>query len=140
MATFTKFNTFALALGQKKHNLSSDQLKVVLTNTDPTASASIYTDITAPLDTTNLSGATPFNITTTSWTQTGGLASLVLADLVLTASGGNTASFRYVAICNDTASNDELIGYYDYGASAIITDGNTFTIDFTDLQTLLTIQ
>ena len=140
MATFTKVNTFALALGQKKHNLASDQLKVALTNTDPTASASIYTDITAPLDNTNLSGATPFNITTTSWTQTGGLASLVLADLVLTASGGNTASFRYVAIYNDTATNDELIGYYDYGASTTITDGNTFTIDFTDLQTLLTIQ
>jgi hypothetical protein len=140
MATFTKINTFALALGQKKHNLGSDQLKVALTNTDPTATANVYADLTSPLATTNLSGATPFNITTTSWTQTGGLASLVLVDLVLTASGGDVGPFRYVVIYNDTATNDELIGYYDYGAAATITDGNTFTIDFNEANTLLTLQ
>jgi hypothetical protein len=139
MATFNKVLTLGLALGSEKHTLATDQLKVALTNTDPTTSAVDYGDITSPLPTTNLSGATPFNITTTSFTQTGGVASLVLADLVLTADGGNVGPFRYVVIYNDTAPADELIGYYDYGAEATITDGNTFTVDFTELQTLIEI-
>jgi hypothetical protein len=137
MATYIKFNSFVEAVAEKVHNLGSDQLKVALTNTDPTATAEDYGDLTSPLDTTNLSGATPFNITRTSSSQTSGTYSLVLEDLVLTASGGDTDPFRYVVIYNDTATNDELIGYYDYGASTSITDGNTFTIDFTQAQTLL---
>lgn len=140
MATFTKINSFVEAVAEGKHNLATGQLKVALTNTDPTAASNVYADLTSPLDTTNLSGATPFNITTTSSSQTGGLYSLVLTDLVLTASGGDTDAFRYVVVYNDTAANDELIGYYDYGASTTITDGNTFTIDFSEANTLLTIQ
>lgn len=140
MATFTKFNSFIEAVAEKKHNLASDQLKVALTNTDPTAASSVYADLTSPLATTNLSGATPFNITTTSSSQTGGLYSLVLTDLTLTASGGDVGPFRYVVIYNDTATNKELIGYYDYGTSASITDGNTLTINFNESDTLLTLQ
>lgn len=140
MATFTKFNSFVEAVAEKKHNLASDQLKVALTDTDPTAAATVYASLTSPLATTNLSGATPFNITTTSSSQTGGLYSLVLTDLTLTASGGDVGPFRYVVIYNDTATNDELIGYYDYGTSASITDGNTLTINFNESDTLLTLQ
>ena len=137
MANYTKFNSFVEAVAEKVHNLGSDQLKVALTNTDPTAAATNYAGLTSPLPTTNLVGATPFNITRTSSSQTSGTYSLVLEDLVLTASGGDVGPFRYVVIYNDTATNDELIGYYDYGASTSITDGNTFTIDFTQSQTLL---
>jgi hypothetical protein len=137
MASYIKFNSFVEAVAEKVHNLGSDQLKVALTNTDPTAAATNYAGLTSPLATTNLVGATPFNITRTSSSQTSGTYSLVLQDLTLTASGGDVGPFRYVVIYNDTATNDELIGYYDYGASASITDGNTFTIDFTQSQTLL---
>lgn len=140
MATFTKFNSFVEAVAEKKHNLASDQLKVALTDTDPTAAATVYASLTSPLATTNLSGATPFNITTSSSSQTGGLYSLVLTDLTLTASGGDVGPFRYVVIYNDTATNKELIGYYDYGTSATITDGNTLTINFNESDTLLTLQ
>jgi hypothetical protein len=135
MATFTKFQPFTLALGSKKHNLASDQLVVALTNTAPNASDDTLSDITQ-ISYTNCSTR---NITTTSYTQTGGTASLVLADLVLTASGGDIAEFRYVIVYNDTATNDDLIGYIDYGAAVNVTDGNTFTIDLTDAQTLLDI-
>jgi hypothetical protein len=139
MATFTKVNSFVEALAEKVHNLGSDQLKVALTNTDPTATATNYASLTSPLPTTNLSGATPFNITTTSSSQTSGTYSLVLVDLVLTALGGDVGPFRYVVIYNDTAPSDELIGYYDYGTSTSITNGNTFTIDLTESQTLFTL-
>src|SRR5690348_17566362 len=41
---------------------------------------------------------------------------ILIADLTLTASGA-VPTFRYVAIYNDTASNDELVGWFDLGAS-----------------------
>lgn len=129
MATYTKFNSFVEALAEKVHNLGSDQLKVALTNTDPTAAATNYAGLTSPLATTNLSGATPFNITTSSSSQTGGTYTLVLADLTLTATGA-VGPFRYVVIYNDTATNDELIAYYDYGSSISLANGETFLINF----------
>ncbi|HEX8266971.1 MAG TPA: hypothetical protein VF596_16335 [Pyrinomonadaceae bacterium] len=139
MATYTKFNAFVENMAEKVHNLGSDQLKIASTNTAPTASNSVYTDLTSPLGTTNLSGATPFNITTSSSSQTSGTYKLVLADLVLTASGGSFGPFRYVVVYNDTATNDPLIGYYDYGSSITVNDGETFTIDFDGTNGLFTL-
>ena len=135
----TKVDKFVLNLGSKVFNLASDQLKVALTNTAPTASTvNQYSDLTSPLATTNLSGATPFNITTTSFTQTSGTAKLILADLTLTATGA-VGPFRYIVLYSDTATNDEIIGFYDYGSSVTLASGDTFTIDFDASNGVLTV-
>ena len=125
MATYTKFNSFVEALAEKVHNLGSDQLVVALTNSAPSASNTQLSDITQ-ISYANLSSR---NITTSSSSQTSGTYSLVLADLTLTASG-SVGPFRYVVIYNDTATNDELIAYYDYGSSITMANGETFLIDF----------
>ncbi len=88
--------------------------------------------------TTNLSGGTPFNLTTTSFTQTSGTAKLIIADLTLTATGA-VGPFRYVVIYDDTATNKELIGFYDYGSSVTMASGDTFTIDFDGSAGVLTV-
>ena len=126
MASFVKFQPFVEALAEKVHNLGSDQLAVALTNTAPNATDDMLADITQ-ISYTNLSSR---NLTTSSSAQTSGTYKLVLADLVLSASGGSVGPFRYVVIYNDTATNDELIGYYDYGSSITLADGETLTIDF----------
>lgn len=126
MAAFNKLQPFVEALAEKKHNLGSDQLVIALTNTTPNAAHAVLADLTQ-ISYTNLSSR---NITTTSSLQTSGTYKLILADLVLTASGGAVAAFRYVYIYNDTATNDDLIGYYDYGSALTLNDGDTFTIDF----------
>lgn len=138
MAAFIKFNSFVEAVTEKTHNLGSDQLKIALTNTDPTAAATNYAALTSPLATTNLSGATPFNITTTSSSQTSGTYKLVLADLVLTATGA-VGPFRYAVIYNSTAAGQELVGYYDYGSSISLASAETFTIDFDATNGVLTL-
>jgi len=134
MATFTKINAFVEALAEKVHNLGSDQLKVALTNTAHTSTWDRLSDLTE-ISYTNLSSR---NITTTSSAQTSGTYKLVLQDLVLTASGA-VGPFRYVYIYNDTATNDELIGYYDYGSSISLANTDTFTIDFDQSNGALTL-
>lgn len=135
MATYTKFNQTVEDLANGVHDLSADQLVVALTNTAPVAGNSVLADLTE-ISYTNLSSR---NITTTSSTQTSGTYSLVLEDLVLTASGGTVADFQYVVIYNDapTSPADPLIGFYDYGSAVSLGDGESFTIDFTEAQTLL---
>jgi len=133
MATFTKFNSFVEALAEKVHNLGSDTLKVALTNSAPSASNTVLADITE-ISYTNLSART---LTVTSSAQTSGTYKLVVSDLTLTASGGSVATFRYIVIYNDTATNDELICYVDNGSSVTLADTQSFIIDFDQTNGLL---
>jgi len=125
MATLNKFNSFVEALSEKAHDLGSDQLVIALTNTIPVAANTVLADITE-IAYTNLSSR---NVTTSSSAQTSGTYKLTLADLVLTASGA-VATFQYVVLYNDTATNNELIGWADYGSTVTLSSGETFTIDF----------
>jgi len=134
MATFTKFQPFVEAVAEKKHNLGSDQLVVALTNTVPVNTNAVLTDLTQ-ISYTNLSTR---NVTTSASAQTSGTYKLTLTDLVLTASGA-VATFRYVVLYNDTATNDDLIGWWDYGSAVTLANGETFTIDFDGSAGVLTI-
>jgi hypothetical protein len=134
MAAFTKFNSFVEALAEKSHNLGSDQLTVALTSVAPVAANAVLTDLTQ-IAYTNLSSR---NVTTSTSAQTSGTYKLVCADLVLTASG-TVETFRYVVLYNNTATNDELIGWWDYGSSVTLLNTETFTIDFDGTNGVLTI-
>ena len=133
MASFTKVNDFVVNLANAM-DLDSDTLKVALCNTDPTSGTSVVTDGNGILANvteityTNLSARTLQNVTST---QTSGTYKLSADDLVLTASGGSVAPFRYVVIYNDTPTSpaDPIVGYYDYGSALTLNDGDTFTID-----------
>jgi hypothetical protein len=126
MAAYNKFNSFVEAVCEKVHNLGSDALMVALTNTAPVATNTQLSAITE-ITYTNLSSRA---LTTSSSSQTGGTYSLVLADLILTSTGGSTGPFRYVVIYNNTATNKELVAWYDYGSSITLADGETLTLDF----------
>ena len=125
MAAYVKIDSFVEALAEKVHNLGSDQLVVALTNTAHTANWTQLSDLTE----VSYANCSTRNITTSSSSQTSGTYTLVLTDLVLTATGA-VGPFRYIYIYNDTATNDELIGYYDYGSEVTMASGETFTCDF----------
>jgi hypothetical protein len=129
MATLNWFHAAKDNLLEVCH-LGTDQLTVALcaAANAPVATNSVLADLTE-ISYTNLSSR---NITTSSSSQTTGTYSLVLADLVLTASGGAVATFRYVVIYDNTPSSpaDPLICWYDYGGNVTLADTETFTIDF----------
>lgn len=138
MATFTKFQSFVEKLAEKTHNLGSDTLKIMLTLTAPSASASNVkadlTEITAGNGYT--AGGTAASITSSA--QTTGTYKLVLGDVLFTATGA-VGPFRYVVLYNDTATNKDLIGFYDYGSSLSLASGDTFNVDFDPTTGVLTI-
>lgn len=105
----------------------TDQFVVALTAAAnaPVAGSAILTDLTQ-ISYTNLSSR---NLTTSSSSQAGGTYSLVFSDLVLTASG-SVATFRYVDIYDDTATNDPLVSWFDYGGDVTLAASETFTLDF----------
>jgi len=130
MATYTKFNDFVEDLAEKVHNLGSDTLTVALCNAAnaPVATNGQLSDLTV-IAYTNLSSRV---VTQTSSVQSpAGTYTLNLNTLTLTASGA-VAAFQYVALYNDTALNDELIGFWDYGSEVVLADTETFEIDFAE--------
>jgi len=135
VASYNKFQPFVEAVAEKKHNLGSDTLKVALTNTAPTADSDALADITEIAYTYCSDRA----LTVSSSSQTSGTYKLVVADKTISASGGAVGPFRYVVIYNDTATNDDLICWFDYGSSITLADGESIVLDFDDSNGLLTI-
>jgi hypothetical protein len=128
MAVFNKFNSFVEALAEKVHNLGADTLRVMLTNSAPLATNTQFSNLTEiAAGNGYTAGGTTATITSSS--QTSGTYRLVLADVVFTATG-SVGPFRYAVLYNDTATNKELIGWWDYGSSITLAIGETFTVDF----------
>ena len=117
-------------LAERVHDLGSDTLKVMLTNTAPLATNSVKADLTEiAAGSGYTAGGTQATISSSA--QTTGTYKLVLADVVFTASGGSIGPFRYAVLYNDTPTSpaDALIGWWDYGTSITLASGETFTWD-----------
>lgn len=138
MASYNKFNAFVADVANKVHNLGSDTLKIMLSNTTVLATNAIKTDIT---DLTTGGGYTAGGtaVGTVTSTQTSGTYKLVpSADVVFT-STSSIGPFRYAVVYNSTAASGNLIGWWDFGSSVTLTTGNTFTVDMDQTNGILQI-
>lgn len=140
MASFNKFNMFVENLAEKVHDLGSDSLKIMLSNTVPVITNTVKANITE-ISAGNGYSAGGIVASVTSSAQTAGTYKLVLADNAFTASGGTIGPFRYVVLYNDTPTSptDPLIGWWDYGSAVTLQNGETFTVDFDDSAGVLTL-
>lgn len=137
MASFNKFQSFVEAVAEKVHNLGADTLKVALSNTLPVNTNTQLSNITQITAANGyVSGGN--QASQTSSAQTSGTYKLVLADVVFTATGA-VGPFQYAILYNDTATNKELIGWWDYGSTVTLANGDTFTVDFDATTGVLTI-
>jgi hypothetical protein len=130
MAAFNKFNQFVADMANKVHNLSSDTLKVMLTNSAPAATNTNYSQLT---DLPTAGGYTAGGATVTGQTstQTGGTERLIgsLPNPTWTATSAGIGPFRYAVLYNVTAGGN-LIGYWDNGSSVTLANTQTFTVAF----------
>ena len=112
----------------------------MLTNTVPTATQATRSELTeiASGNGYTLGGT---QATISSSVQTTGTYKLVLADVVFTASGGTIGAFRYTDLYNDTPTSpaDPLIAWWDYGSSITLQDTETFTVDFSASNGVMTL-
>lgn len=131
MASFNKFNAFVEYLAEGVFNLQSHTLKVALTDTAPSASNSVFADLTE-ISAGNGYTSGGLAATVASSGQSGGTYKLVLDDVTVTASGGSVGPFRYFVLVDDTPTSpaDPLIGWWDYGSSVTLANGESITVDF----------
>ena len=126
--TATKIQSFIEAVYEKKHNLASDSLKVYLTNATPSASASNVKADVAEISGGNGYTAGGIAVTVTSSGQTGGNYSLAVSvDTTLTATGA-VGPYQYAVLYNDTATNKELIAFWNFGSAITLASGDTHRI------------
>jgi hypothetical protein len=132
MASFNKVDSFIdnVVLGTHAAWLSADTdvVKAYLSNATPSASGDSLKADLAEIATGNGYTAGGIDIENAA-TQTAGTITVTATDKVVTATGA-IAQFRYVAFFNDTAANDPLVGWYDYGSALDMVNTDTFTINF----------
>lgn len=139
MATFTKINDWLENMANGDVDMNADSFKLALSNTAPASET--------PIPTTDGNGIVA-NVTEIAYTnytddltvdrvlegvtsaQTAGAYKFDANDIVITASGGAIADFRYIYIFDDTAvaPADPLIGVWDNGAAISLADGSSATI------------
>ena len=130
MATYNKFNQFVEDAAHGVHDLATDALKIMLTNSAPVATNEIFANLT------EISAGSGYSaggsVATQSLSaQASGVYQLKLGDVTFTASGGTIGAFRYAVLYNDTPVSpaDPLIAWWDYGSSITLQDGETLTVD-----------
>lgn len=133
MAVFNKFQKFVEDLGDGIHQLKAagHTLKVYLTNETPSASLDAVKADLAEIAGGNGYTAGGYDIQNDA-SQAGGVFTLTAVDVTITASGGSVGPFQYAVLYNDTPTSpaDPLIGWYDYGSSITLNDGESLVIDF----------
>ena len=128
MAAGTKFNQFVEDLAKGVHNLSTGSLKMLLSNVAPSPTNLTKADITE-IAAGNGYTAGGIALTGVSAEQVGGVLSLVAGDVTVTAAGGSMAAWRYPVLYNDSAASDQLIAFWDRGASVTLATGESETLD-----------
>lgn len=129
-STFTVYHEFKRYLADGTVDLDGDNFVAFLSNSTPAAATeTVRADITGIGETNGYAALTMTGVT---WTETGagtGVWRFDCADFAWTASAGSFGPFQYVILYDDTpaAPADPLVGYWDYGSSISITDGNEFS-------------
>lgn len=138
-SAYNKFQIFVQNIANKKHDLSADVFKVMLTNSAPVATNQIKSDIT-DISAGNGYTAGGTAATITSSTQTSGTEKWILQSVVFTATGA-IGPFRYAVLYNDTQTSPvkPLIAWWDYGSAVTLQNGDTFTVAFDGTAGVLTI-
>jgi hypothetical protein len=134
-ASFNKCNGWVNSIHNAGVVLSSDALKLELSDTATVAANTVYGDISGN-ELANGNGYTTGGgaVTVTTNSQTGGTYTLAANQVVWTSDTGDMGPFRYVTLYDSTPTTilKPLVGWWDYGSSITLhgANGDTFTVQF----------
>lgn len=125
MATGYKFNDFVLQQNKGVHDFSSHTFKIMLCNTAPVATNSVKADLTEiAAGNGYTAGGTAVGGVTAS--RVAGVTTVYGNKVAFTASAGSVGPFRYAVLYNNSATNKNLVGYWDYESAITLAAGETF--------------
>jgi hypothetical protein len=133
MVAAVKYNDYVEQLARGTHQWHAHTFKYAFSNVAPNAAHAVLADISQIASGGGYTGGAGGGLACDSvaLTETGGIASLAIADEVFTAAAGMNP-FRTVALYNDTPTTpvvDPLVCAWDYGSSLALADTEVFTID-----------
>jgi hypothetical protein len=131
MVALTKYQDTVEQMWTAIHNLTAAGhiVRAIIHTDAPTvATDAALADLTEITGTGYTAGGED---TQNGMTEASGTATWTATDVVWTASAANwSSSARYVTMYNDTATGNNVLGAYDYGATFLVGNGETFTLDF----------
>ncbi len=132
MAVLRKFNVLPRDLANGVHNFATNTFKIMLTNTEPLATAAVKADIieiTGGGTTGYTAGGNTVTLTTS---LTGAIEKITGANVTFTGGAAGFGPFRYAVMYNDTpaAPLDPLVCYWDYGADITVANTEQIVIVF----------
>lgn len=130
ITTFTVFNKARKKLGDGTIDLDTHTFKVMLCGSSQSIAANFAgtstdcrkADLTGELSTANGYTAAGATLGSVTWTESSGVITFDAADTAWTLTGAGI-TYKYIIIYDDTATNDDLLGFVnvdDSGGSATI--------------------
>ncbi len=138
---YQKFNAFVDTLCKGGVNLSTDVIKVMLTNTAPPVTATTYANL-AGNELANGNGYATGGaaVPGTALSNANGVETLASGQIVFTSATGPMGPFRYAVVYDSTAPNQPLMGFYDYGSSITLNGAAGESFSVSTGGSLLTVQ
>lgn len=138
MASPIKHHQYVEDRAHGVHDHANDTHKVMLSNTAPEASDATRSELTE-ISAGNGYTSGGEEVAVVSSEQSDGTYKLVVADATFTADGGTIGPFRYATLYNDTPTSpaDPLMLTWDYGSEITLQDGESFVVDFSDVNGVL---
>lgn len=141
---FNAFHCFSKDLAEGRHNLASDSIRVLLTNTAPdpddthvdtSGGACLLMGISEALEIPQGDGYAKGGpaVAVSSSGQTEGAYKLVVATLLIPALGGPLGPLRYAVIYNSSKGTPDArpaIGWLDYGEPITLAIGEALRLGF----------
>lgn len=127
-SAFTLFQSFPEDVTEGVIDLDGDTFKVFacLAANAPVAGTD---DQLSDLTDVDLSNMDTITLTSVTNSHSGATTTFDAADLTMTVSGSSITA-RYWGIYSDTATNDELVGYFDYGSDVVVGVGESLLMSF----------
>lgn len=142
-ASYVKHYNFPLDLLNGEHDFTNGTYKMAATNTLPDVAADFTFDDITEISSGNGYPAGGITLTISDVSQTSGTAKATITDDTIDASGGSIGPFRYLVLYREVTESpgvtNPIVGHYDYGSAKTISNGESFPIDFSDVNGALTI-